>query len=91
MDATEFKFTPSTLTAKSGEVTFDLKNSGAVLSLLAISFEPKEAPGGDILLVFADGGAIRLEVEVIEAELQDLGPVWQARSKPQHPDDQAKG
>ncbi len=27
--ATEFKFSPSTLKAKSGEVTFDLKNNGA--------------------------------------------------------------
>ena len=40
-------------------------------------------------LHFADGGAIRLHVECIEAELKDLGPVWQAKSKPQHPDDDA--
>jgi len=69
----------------------DLKNGGAVLSLLAIRFEPKQEPGGDVLLLFADGGAIRLEVEVIEAELKDLGPVWQAKGKPQHPDDPAGG
>ena len=65
----------------------DLNNRGAVLSLLAIGFEPREAPGGDVMLLFADGGAIRLQVEVIEAELKDLGPVWQAKSRPQHPDD----
>ena len=65
----------------------DLKNKSAVLSLLAIGFEPAEAPGGDVMLLFADGGAIRLRVEVIEAELKDLGPVWQAKSRPQHPDD----
>jgi hypothetical protein len=69
----------------------DLKNGSAVLALLAIRFEPKQMPGGDVLLVFADGGAIRLEVEVIEAELKDLGPVWQAKGKPQHPDDPAGG
>jgi Protein of unknown function (DUF2948) len=69
----------------------DLKNGSAVLSLLAIRFEPKEAPGGDIVLVFADGGAIRLQVEVIEASLKDLGPIWQAKSKPQHPDDPTGG
>jgi hypothetical protein len=68
----------------------DLKNGSAVLSLLAIRFEPKQVPGGDILLVFADG-AIRLEVEVIEAALEDLGPVWEAKGKPQHPDDPAEG
>ena len=69
----------------------DLKNGSAVLSLLAIGFEPKEAPGGDVMLLFADGGAIRLQVEVIEAELKDLGPVWQAKSRPKHPDDPAEG
>jgi len=36
VDATEFKFTPSTLTAKSGEVTFDLKNSGGAPHALEI-------------------------------------------------------
>jgi Protein of unknown function (DUF2948) len=63
----------------------DLKNQSAVLALLAIAFEPAEAPEGDVTLQFADGGAIKLRVECIEAELKDLGPVWQARSKPQHP------
>ena len=65
----------------------DLKNQGAVLNLLAIGFEPREAPEGDVTLVFADGGAIRLRVECIEAEMKDLGPAWQAKSKPQHPAD----
>ena len=68
----------------------DLKDTSAVLDLLAIGFEPREAPEGDVLLLFADGGAIRLRVECIEAELKDLGPVWQAKSKPKHPDDPAK-
>jgi hypothetical protein len=67
----------------------DLKNKGAVTSLLAISFEPGDPPAGQVTLRFADGGAIRLEVECIEAELRDLGPVWQAKSKPKHPDDPA--
>jgi hypothetical protein len=68
----------------------DLQRKAAVLALLAISFEPgsaPEAPDGHISLHFADGGVIRLEVECIEVELTDLGPVWRARSKPQHPDD----
>jgi hypothetical protein len=67
----------------------DLKNKGAVTSLLAISFEPGDPPAGQVTLQFADGGAIRLNVECIEAELRDLGPVWQAKSKPKHPDDPA--
>jgi hypothetical protein len=65
----------------------DLSNKGAVLSLLAIAFDPEEPPAGRITLQFADGSAIRLRVECIEAELKDLGPVWRAGSKPQHPDD----
>jgi hypothetical protein len=64
----------------------DLKNKGAVTSLLAISFEPLDLPSGQVILQFADGGAIRLHVECIEAELRDLGPAWEAKSKPQHPE-----
>ena len=68
----------------------DLANREAVLALLAISFEPTEAPEGPeghVTLHFADGAAIRLHVECIEAELKDLGPVWHAKSKPRHPDE----
>ena len=67
--------------------SIDLNNKSAVLALLAISFEPAEVPEGHVTLHFADGAAIRLHVECIEAELKDLGPVWQAKSKPHHPDD----
>jgi hypothetical protein len=65
----------------------DLANKETVLALLAISFEPTEAPAGHVILHFADGAAIRLHVECIEAELKDLGPVWHAKSKPHHPDE----
>src|SRR5262245_11195008 len=65
----------------------DLKNKGAVAQLLAIRFEPADPPYGVVTLDFAGGGAIRLNVECIEAELRDLGPVWQAKSKPKHPDE----
>ena len=64
----------------------DLGRKDAVVALLAISYEPSEAPEGKVTLHFADGGAIRLEVECIEAELKDLGPVWRVASMPQHPD-----
>jgi hypothetical protein len=65
----------------------DLADKERVLALLAISFEPQEAPAGLVTLHFADGGAVRLQVECIEAEMKDLGPVWQSKSKPQHPED----
>jgi Protein of unknown function (DUF2948) len=56
----------------------------AVLELLSISFEPRQPPGGDIVLCFAGGGDLRLEVECIEAQLQDLGPEWETAAKPIH-------
>ncbi len=57
----------------------------AVLDMLAVVFEPgAEAPGGHVLITFAGGGAVRLEVECIEAQLADLGAAWQTRSKPTH-------
>jgi hypothetical protein len=68
----------------------DLKNKGTVTELLAIEFEAGEAPAGRVTLQFADGGAIRLDVECVEAELRDLGPAWEAKSKPRHPDDPAQ-
>ena len=70
----------------------DPKKKSAVLSLLAISFEPAEAPddpSGYVTLNFADGAAIRLAVECVEAELKDLGPAWRAKAMPRHPNDDA--
>jgi hypothetical protein len=58
----------------------------AVVSLLAIRFTPSdeaENPGGEIALLFSGGGAIRLEVECIDAALADLGRPWSAR-RPEH-------
>ena len=59
-------------------------DDNAVVSLLAISFEEKDPPSGDIVLTFSGGGAIRLEVECIEARLRDLGPAWGTARQPQH-------
>ncbi len=57
-----------------------------VLSLLAIGFSGQDGPEGDVTLHFSDGAAIRLEVECIEAQMKDLGPVWEALATPGHPD-----
>jgi hypothetical protein len=56
----------------------------AVLDLLALSFEATDAPAGIVTIVFAGGGAVRLEVEVIETRLADLGAAWATRAKPSH-------
>jgi Protein of unknown function (DUF2948) len=42
--------------------------------LLAVRFEKIDPPSGMIILSFADGAAIRLDVECLEAELRDIGP-----------------
>jgi hypothetical protein len=60
-------------------------SGSSVLSLLAVSFDPGEAPGGRITLTFSGDASIQLEVECIEAELKDLGLVWRTRSRPEHP------
>jgi Protein of unknown function (DUF2948) len=65
----------------------DLGRKDAVLELLAITFEPGEEPSGIVTLLFSGGGAIRLEVECIEAELRDLGAAWRTRLKPEHASD----
>jgi hypothetical protein len=59
--------------------------SERVLSLLTVSFEPKDAPGGSVTLTFSGDASVQLQVECIEVELRDLGPEWRTRSKPKHP------
>ncbi len=55
-----------------------------VLNLLAVSFEPADAPSGFVRLDFSGGAAIRLDVECLEAALRDLGPRWTPRFRPGH-------
>jgi hypothetical protein len=57
---------------------------GAVLSLLAVSFEPGLAPGGAVRLAFAGGGELRADVECIDAVLADVSQPWPTRRKPAH-------
>lgn len=58
----------------------------AVVELLAIRFEPAEAGAGAVLLDFAGGGVIRLDVDAINAEMHDLSEPWRTQSKPAHSD-----
>jgi hypothetical protein len=58
-----------------------------VLELLAIQFEPGDTPSGKITLLFSGDVTIQLDVECVEAEMRDLGPVWSTRHKPAHPGD----
>jgi hypothetical protein len=56
----------------------------AILSLLALSFEPGETPGGVVCLAFSGGGELRAEVECIDAVLADVSRPWPTPNRPAH-------
>jgi hypothetical protein len=58
----------------------------AVVSVLALRFTANggEDPGGVIEIVLAGGGAIRLSVECVDAELADMTAPWAALGTPDH-------
>jgi len=62
------------------------ENAAPALTLLAVTYTPTEldGPAGQITLMFGGGAAVRLDVELIEAELRDLGAVWSTDNKPDH-------
>lgn len=55
------------------------------LELLAIDFVAGEAPGGAVMLMFAGGGDLRIDVECLDAVLTDLSDRWPAGTAPVHP------
>ncbi|MGH1352427.1 MAG: DUF2948 family protein [Methyloligellaceae bacterium] len=65
----------------------NLRDKDAVLELLALQFEAGDEPEGSISLVFAGGGAVKLYVECIEVELNDLGAAWETKNMPEHSED----
>ena len=56
----------------------------SALELLALDFEPTEAPGGRVILMFAGGGDLRIDVECLDAVVTDLSERWPARIAPTH-------
>ena len=59
----------------------------AFLVLLSIAFTPAdEPPGGDITLIFAGGGEIRIETECLEVRLVDIQNERATKNIPLHPD-----
>lgn len=55
-----------------------------VLELLAISFEPEEAPGGLLTFSFAGGGDLRVRIECVDAVLADISQPWPTPREPAH-------
>jgi Protein of unknown function (DUF2948) len=56
----------------------------AMMSLLAVVFDESDGAGGVVTLAFSGGAALRLEVECLECELADLGPIWTTTCCPAH-------
>ena len=68
----------------------DMGDKAAVVSILAIGFEPAgaeeggEEGAGTITLSLGGGGAVALSVDAINAAAEDLSPPWRTQNKPDH-------
>ena len=58
----------------------DRAERNMVLSVLSVIFEPGEDGAGFVLLTLAGDGAIRLQVEALEATLKDVTRPYRAPS-----------
>jgi hypothetical protein len=56
----------------------------AVLEVLAVTFEPGDAPGGTITISCAGGGDLRAVVECVDAVLADVSAPWPTPRTPTH-------
>jgi hypothetical protein len=70
------------LKVKAQKIKQDSKD--VVLELLSVRFEPSADGAGAVTLVFAGGAAIRLEVEMLDAEITDISEPWSTKNKPGH-------
>ncbi|NKB58720.1 MAG: DUF2948 family protein [Alphaproteobacteria bacterium] len=62
----------------------DRKDHSQFLSVLAVAFDAKDEKDGIVVMHFADGGAIRLEVGGLYCILADLGQPWPTQWTPEH-------
>ena len=56
----------------------------AILEVLAVTFEPGDAPGGTITISCAGGGDLRAVVECVDAVLADVSAPWPTPRTPTH-------
>jgi Protein of unknown function (DUF2948) len=56
----------------------------AVAELLTLVYEPKDETAGVIKMTFAGGGAIKLDVECLDAWLTDVSAPWTTEYRPGH-------
>ena len=60
---------------KISSMGFDRTDSKPI-RLLSVTFASTDTPSGHVTLTFADGAAIRLEVECLDVQMRDIGPRW---------------
>jgi hypothetical protein len=63
---------------------FDQGAAEQCLNLLSVVYDGKDAPAGQVTLIFSGGAGVRLDVECLEAQLHDIGPRWPAKTCPAH-------
>ena len=65
----------------------DRGDGDTILSLLSVTFEERDAPGGFVDLTLAGDGTIRAQIEALEVSLRDVTRPYQAPSgkTPSHP------
>jgi hypothetical protein len=56
----------------------------AVVELLALDFQPGDTPAGQVVLSFAGGADLAVEVECVDAVLADVSQPWPTRRSPSH-------
>jgi hypothetical protein len=69
---------------KVSHLGLDGEDRNPSLNLLAVTFEKTDPPAGMILLAFASGPLLRLEVECVEVELRDMEARVPAQECPGH-------
>jgi Protein of unknown function (DUF2948) len=62
------------------------RSPDASLELLALDFIPTDSPGGKVIMMFAGGGDLRIDVECLDAVVTDISERWPARVAPTHLD-----
>lgn len=63
---------------------FDQNTPEQRLILLSVTFAENDPPAGQVTLTFSGRAAIRLDVECLEAQVQDLGRRWTCKCCPSH-------
>ena len=66
---------------KAGSDGIDPRDRDAIFSVLSVKFEPSEDAAGEVVVVLAGDGAIRLKVECLDISLSDVSRPYKARAK----------